>query len=62
MCERMLTVWRWVCSTHPGVGGVVVVRCSGMSSTSLCVLTSTIGIVCGRLPVVGQNFLENGPP
>ena len=25
--------------------------------TRLC---CTIGIVCGRLPVVGQNFLENG--
>ena len=56
----LLIVWRWTCSTHA--------LCGGMSSTSLCafllvltMLCCTMGIVCG-LPVVGQNFLENGPP
>ena len=52
VCERLLILWRWTCSTHARTG-----LCGGVVElTRLCY---TIGIICGRLLVVGQNFLEN---
>ena len=71
VCERLLIVWRWTCSTHAGSGlcgcGGGVVECHrcpcvpfGVDQAVLyywhCLWTS------GGLPVVGRNFLENGPP
>ena len=33
VCERLLIVWRWICSTHTGSG---LCGCGGMSLMSLC--------------------------
>ena len=64
-CQWLLIVWRWTCSTHVGSG--LCGWCGGMSSTSLCAFwcwPGCVGIVwtSGGLLVVGQNFLQNGPP
>ena len=68
VCEKLLIVWRWPCSTHAESGlcrGVVEChRCHGVpygvDQAVLyywhCLWSS------GGLPVVGQNFLENGSP
>ena len=67
VCERLLIVWKWTCSTHAGSGcGGGVVECHrrhcvpfGVDQAVLyywhCLWTSS------GLLVVSQNFLENGP-
>ena len=66
VCEKLLIVRRWACTTHAGSGlcdcGTVDVLCVpfGVDQAVLyywhCLWTS------GRLPVVGGNFLEIGHP
>ena len=65
VCERLMNVWRWICSTH---AGSELCGCGGgnVNDVIVCLLVlfklcCTIGIVCG-LPMVSQNFLENGRP
>ena len=39
VCERLLIVWKWICSTHAGSG---LCGCGGMSLMYGCLLVSVL--------------------
>ena len=66
--ERLLIVWRWICSIHVGSGlcgcGGGVVECHRHHCVAFGVVLAVLYYLwtSGGLLAVGQNFLENWCP